>query len=252
MKLTHTLGILSIAVSMATAPLMADVEQGEQAMDYAEYARLLETYAEPSGVRYAVWAAHQDDVLALDTVLQKFAEVDVQALTFEEQKAFYINLYNAAMLQAVFKEYPIKSVTKIGLIPFSIFKKQFIQHGGRELSLDDVEKGILLKDYFDARIHFAVNCASVSCPPLRAEPFIAERLDAQLEEQTRLFAQSSHAARVDPKKKRIAYSSLFKWYAKDFAVENPAEYLNLYREDSLPLNYKTDWIDYDWDLNQAN
>lgn len=223
-----------------------------RAVDYSEYARLLDLYAEPTGVRYSEWAGNKADVSALNDFIDRLAIVDVKSLSKDEQKAFYINLYNAAMLQAVFKEYPIRSVTKIGLIPFSIFKKDLIAQGNRKLSLDDVEKGILLKNYFDARIHFAVNCASVSCPPLRAEPFVAEKLDSQLDEQTRLFANTEHAARVDREKQRIAYSSLFKWYKDDFAVENPAAYLNDFREEQLPLDYKTDWIDYDWGLNAAN
>ncbi|MEM1221670.1 MAG: DUF6503 family protein [Verrucomicrobiota bacterium] len=219
--------------------------------DYTDYARLLATYAEPEGVDYQSWAANADDLKALSDFLDYAGKLDLDALTVPQQTAFYINLYNAAMLQAVFDNYPIDSVTQIGLIPFSIFKKKFIQVGEKKLSLDDVEKGTLLKDYFDPRIHFAVNCASESCPPLRAEPFVAERLEAQLDEQTRLFAKSDRAARIDSEKKRITYSELFKWYKKDFGVENPGEYLNQYLKTPLPLEYKQGWIKYDWALNTA-
>lgn len=235
-----------------SAVLLGSAASAATGVDYDEYARLLEKYVAPSGVHYADWAANDGDVSALDGVVDHFSEVDLASLSTAQQKAFYINLYNAAMLQAVLKEYPIQSVTKIGLIPFSIFKKNFIQQGDRELSLDDIEKGILLTEYFDARIHFAVNCASVSCPPLRPEPFVAEKLSSQLDEQTRLFAKTDHAAQVDNTMKRIAYSSLFKWYSKDFAVETPADYLNRFRDDLLPLDYKPSWIDYNWGLNQAN
>ena len=156
-----------------------------------------------------------------------------------------------AMLQAVLDHYPIKSVKSIGLLPFSIFKKDFIQLGEERVSLDDVEKGILLKEYFDPRIHFAVNCASESCPPLRAEPFNEEHLNEQLDEQTRLFAASDRAARVDAKTGAIVYSELFKWYADDFDVKSPAEFLNRYRESKLPESVYVIWIDYDWSLNAA-
>lgn len=155
------------------------------------------------------------------------------------------------MLQAVFKEYPLRSVTEIGLIPFSVFKKEFIEQGKRRLSLDDVEKGILFEDVFDPRIHFAVNCASESCPPLLDVPYTGKALEAQLEQQTRAFAQSARAARVVVGKGRIQYSELFKWYDDHFEGDNPAEYLNRYREMALPENLKTDWIKYDWSLNQS-
>lgn len=220
-------------------------------VNYTEYGRLLECYVEAEGVRYQAWADHAEDRLALKEFLREASEIDVPALSVGAQKAFYINLYNAAMLEAVFEHWPIDSVKKIGLLPFSIFKKDFIQQGGRRLSLDEVEKGILLKQYFDPRIHFAVNCASESCPPLRAEPFVAARLDAQLDEQTRHFARSQRAARINLKKKSVAYSELFKWYKDDFADANPGQYLNRYRDQALPLDFAVEWIEYDWSLNSV-
>lgn len=222
------------------------------ALDYTEYGRLLGTYAKETGVDYAGWFANKADIEALDAFLRMSAEVDVAAMSAADQKAFYINLYNAAMLQVVFQHYPLNSVTEIGEKPFDVFKDTFIRQGDRLLSLDDVEKGILLKEFFDPRIHFAVNCASESCPPLRVEPFTGEQLEAQLDEQTRLFAKSDRAARESDHANKIVYSSLFDWYNKDFEGDNPAEYLNRYREDPLPLDYEIGWIKYDWALNLIN
>lgn len=215
------------------------------------YADLLQTYVKADGVAYEEWVSNPADVKALDAVLSEWAQVDVAALHASEQKAFYINLYNAAMLQAVLKHYPLKSVKEIGFLPFSIFKKKYISLGGIDVSLDHIEKGILLKEYFDPRIHFAVNCASESCPPLRAEPFIGARLNEQLNEQTRLFAESRRAARMNGKSTSIAYSELFKWYADDFGVKSPAEFLNRYRVSKLSESAPVAWIDYDWSLNQS-
>ena len=229
--------------------LISPVVAGE--VDYVDFARLLERYVADDGVRYAAWADNSADVAALEAVLAALGSVNVADLSRKEQKAFYINLYNAAMLQAVFEHWPVDSVKAIGPEPFSIFKKKFIRLGDRRLSLDKVEKGILLQDYFDPRIHFAVNCASESCPPLRAEPFVGKRLDTQLEAQTQLFAASKRAARVDRAQKSVAYSSLFKWYADDFPGTSPADYLNQYRKDPLPTNFEAEWIPYDWSLNAA-
>lgn len=231
--------------------LFAALTVSQAKVDYTAYAELLQKYVQPDGVRYQAWADNTSDVNALDRVLSAWARVDVAQHSPQEQKAFYINLYNVGMLQAVLQRYPLKSVKDIGSVPFSIFKKEYIQQGDRSLSLDGIEKGILLKDYFDPRIHFAVNCASVSCPPLLAEPFIGEQLEAQLEAQTKAFAQSDRAARVHAGDARTAYSELFNWYKADFGVENPAEYLNRYREMPLRLDHAIDWIDYDWSLNTA-
>ncbi len=219
--------------------------------DDSDYARLLNTYVADDGVRYAAWAKQVDDVSALKAFVSELGQTDLDGLSKDAQKAFYINLYNAGMLQAVLDHYPLKSVKSIGLLPFSVFKKKWIALGDDKVSLDHIEKGILLEEYFDARIHFAVNCASESCPPLRAEPFVGERLNTQLDEQTRLFADSGRAARVDVEKEAVAYSELFKWDADDFGVENPSEFLNRYRETDLPMDHSVGWIPYDWSLNAA-
>lgn len=219
--------------------------------DYSEYERLLKTYVEGDQVRYAVWAENPEDVAALQAFVAVLGQTETDTLSKADQTAFYINLYNAAMLHIILEHYPVKSVKTIGMLPFSIFKKDLIELAERKVSLDDIEKDILLKQYFDPRIHFAVNCASEGCPPLRAEPFTGNLLDKQLEEQTVLFAESDRAARVDEANKIIAYSELFKWYADDFDVKNPAEYLNRYRSEALPTSYSVDWIAYDWSLNEV-
>jgi len=163
-----------------------------------------------------------------------------------------INLYNVGMLSAVLDHYPIDSVKAIGSEPFSIFKKPYIRVGGEILSLDTIEKSLLLEKYGDERVHFAVNCASASCPPLRAEPYRGARLDAQLDEQTRLFAESTRAVQVNADQRTIAYSELFNWYASDFGVNSPSESLNRYRSEALPVDHSESWISYDWSLNAAS
>ena len=236
---------------MTAASLLLTLTVQAAEPDYTAYAQLLNSYVTEDGVDYAAWAEQAADVAALNNFVTQLGQSDLTTLSRSEQKALYINLYNAAMLQAVLEHYPIESVTQIGLIPFRVFKQDFIPLGAEKVSLDTVEKGILLKEFFDPRIHFAVNCASESCPPLRSEPFTGPNLEAQLDEQTRLFANSDRAARVDSKGKTIAFSELFKWYDQDFDGQNPAEYLNRYLAIKLPLNYETDWIDYDWSLNET-
>jgi len=219
--------------------------------NYADYARLLDDYVVDGQVRYEAWSKTELDLDILDNVLARFAEVDPAALASDERKAFYINLYNAAMVRAVLDAWPVDSVADIGPEKFSVFKQPFIELQGDRLSLDDVEKGILLETFDDPRIHFAVNCASASCPPLIDEPYRGEGLDALLDERTRAFARSRRAARVDRENGEIRYSALFKWYPDDFGVDNPAAYLNRYRDDALPLDYTVAWIPYDWSVNAA-
>ena len=248
-SVTNRFAAFLTALLAAAAPL---VSPGAPASpDYDRYASLLEAFVSEDGVRYAAWRSDTASTEALDRFLEEAAGVDVGALGPDARKAFYLNLYNAAMLQAVLDRYPLDSVKQIGPEPFWIFGHPFIEQGGRTLSLDDVEKGILLEEFADPRIHFAVNCASESCPALRSEPYRAEELDAQLDAQARQFARSSHAAIISEAEEAVAFSKLFDWYADDFGVEHPARYLNRFRESPLPVDYAVRWQEYDWSLNEA-
>lgn len=244
MKYIHSL--ITTLLLVASANLL----QAEEPKAYQEYARLLDTYVTPTGVKYKEWHKNKEDVKALDAVLKAFSKTDLEALNRSEQKAFYINLYNAGMLQAVLDHYPIKTVTTI--VPdFGIFKKKYIKLNGKKLSLDGIEKGTLLKHYHDPRIHFVVNCASRSCPPLADYPYRGESLEEQLDKQTRIFAESTEAVQIDKKNKTLKFTQLLQWYAKDFKPHSPEAYFNQYRSEKLPRKYKTDWINYNWSLNTA-
>ncbi len=237
--------LLAIAILAAGAQARPDLEVYADDLD-----PLFAKYVKPDGVAYRAWHANETDRATLRNVLAKMAQLPLDQLSENGLKAFYINLYNAAMVQIVLEAYPLKSVTDIKP-NFGIFTSPTIELGEEKLSLDDVEKGILFKRFDDERVHFAVNCASLSCPPLADTAYRAENLDARLDEQTKAFAQSEHAARIDRKKKRIYYSQLFQWYSHHFETDNPVQYLNRYRSSELPENFAIDWITYDWTLNES-
>ncbi|MGB0370755.1 MAG: DUF547 domain-containing protein [Opitutales bacterium] len=241
-----TLSILFALVFSAQA-LNAQFSEANESALYTDYAELLDKYATATGVDYAKWAKSTDDLKAVDSILKTWSKLDLSELSFDQQKAFYINLYNLGMLKAVFDAYPVKSVTEI-LPDFGIFKKPFIQQSGRTLSLDDVEKVILLKEYPDPRIHWAVNCASRSCPPLRSEPFLSSKLDEQMDEQAQIFLNDQWGVQV--KGREVHVSALFDWYKHDFPTENPIEYINPYRTGAkLPAKASVKFLPYDWSLN---
>lgn len=242
MKRYFTTVIATVAAIFCAAAVPAT------AQDTKAYGALLKKYVRSGGVDYRAWSANAQDKVALDRVLQEWSRVNAGALESKDRAAFRINLYNAAMIDVVLDRYPLKSVTRIG-IPFSIFKKRIISTPQGKISLDTLEKQQLLGDMPDPRIHFAVNCASISCPPLAAEPYTGRQLDAQLNAATKNFAVSSEAVRV--KGSTAYYSELFKWYRDDFGTDDPAEFLNRYRSRSLPGGLKVKYLDYNWGLNEA-
>lgn len=218
------------------------------AQDYTTYDALLKKYVSPDGVNYSAWSKNSTDKASLEKILKDWSKVQSKRLSKNDKAAFRINLYNAAMIDVVLDRYPIDSVTTIGQ-RFSIFQKNIIATPSGNISLDTLEKKTLFRDFPDGRIHFAVNCASVSCPPLRAEAFVGKELDRQLDEQAKQFANSKHAVQVSGSTAK--YSELFNWYSKDFKTTNPAIYINKYRTSKLKTSLKKDWIKYDWSLNKS-
>ncbi len=214
------------------------------------YAGLLKKYAAPGGVRYAAWVQDKADVAALRDVANAIAAADVSGLGRDEKLAFYINAYNAWMLHEVIDAYPIKSVTEIALL-WGIFTQKRIKVAGGQMSLNNLEKQIIIREFGDPRIHFAINCASRSCPPLQPIPFAARGLDAQLTAAARAFLSDNPLGlRLDG---RTAYvSEIFKWYGDDFAkAGGVAAFINKYRTPKLPPDAAIKFQNYDWSLNSA-
>ena len=196
----------------------------------------------------------------------------VTELAFNEwsvphRQAFLINLYNAAMIQKILQRYPdIDSVWDFGRIFNHPFKDRFVELFGERMSLDDIEHGRLRGDpaLFDPRVHFAVNCASKGCPPLRPAAFNGSSLDAALDEQASIFLSDRTKNGMNPTTNRLVLSPIFDWYTEDFGVpgrQGELAYLSRYA-DSLGLDddavralnegsIKIEWSDYDWALNDV-
>ncbi len=163
----------------------------------------------------------------------------------EAKLAYYINLYNAATVLLILEHYPLKSIRDI---PRPWAKKR-IQIGDQRYSLGELEHDILRK-MGEPRIHFAINCASVSCPKLLPRAFVEETLESQLEAVTRDFINDPSRNRFSPGEARL--SRIFKWYRKDFENRNTSliDFINRYLTDPLPAGIPVSYLPYDWSLNE--
>jgi len=206
---------------------------------------------------HADYASIQTDQ-RLTAYLASLAELKPDALpSRNEQLAFWINAYNAFTLKLVTDHYPVKSIRDIphpGLpstwdLPVALI-------GGRTYTLNEIEHVIIRPTFKEPRVHFALVCAAVSCPPLRAESYSADRLDAQLSDQARLFLAAKN--RFDATERRAELSSIFNWFATDFG-DKPAAllaalapYAPVAVQKSLETNpgqWSITYLDYDWALN---
>ncbi|MCG2432033.1 DUF547 domain-containing protein [Aequorivita xiaoshiensis] len=162
-----------------------------------------------------------------------------------EVLAYYINLYNAATIKLIIENYPVKSIKDISR-PWS---KNRILIGGEMISLNTIEHGILRK-MNEPRIHFALNCASISCPKLSNEAFTAHKIEQQLERVTNDFINSKEN-NISISEAKI--SSIFKWYKKDFLVYEKKDligFINQYSKVKINSNTRISYLDYDWSLNE--
>jgi Protein of unknown function, DUF547 len=232
--------------------------------------------AKASQVRYAGFA---QDRSALKSYLQSLSGVkqaEFDGWSKAQRAAFLINAYNAFTVEKILTRYPdIRSIWDFGKIFGNPFKDRYFMLLGSESSLDRIEHETLRKPgaYDEPRVHFAVNCASIGCPMLREEAYVAERLDAQLEEQAVRFLSDRSRNRYNVESRRLEVSKIFDWFKEDWTsayrgIENRTdpvrsreqylaryaslladrpEHRKLIQEQKPELRF----LDYDWALNDA-
>ena len=211
------------------------------------YNRLLSRYVTGAGVKYAAWKSNPADMKAIQEVVDGIASQKVDGLSKKEQLAFYINAYNAWILHEALAKYPTKSVKDL---LFTFFLSKRLKVAGEEMSFNDLEKDVIRKKFNEPRVHFALNCASRSCPPLNQVAFRGDKLDGQLEKLAVAFINSPRGVDYMPAKKTAALSAIFNWYKDDFkAAGGPVVFINQRHKPPLPDDTKITYQDYDWSLN---
>ncbi|MBC7883982.1 MAG: DUF547 domain-containing protein [Saprospiraceae bacterium] len=160
-----------------------------------------------------------------------------------DQLAFWINAYNVFTIKLITDNYPLKSIQNLAGGKTWDIKR--IKINGTIYSLNDIENDIIRSRFKDARIHFALNCAAVSCPPLFNEAYRAEQLDSQLESQTKKFINNPKYQKLTSLK--VTLSKIFDWYALDFGIK--IDFLNKYSKIKIEYGATTVYNEYDWSLN---
>lgn len=171
-----------------------------------------------------------------------------------EQMAYWINAYNAFTIKLIMDHYPVKSIKDIGSsiqIPFvnTPWQYKFFEIGGEKMKLDEIEHQILRKKFDDPRIHFALVCASYSCPRLLNEAYTAEKLDKQLDMQAKHFLANEKKNKIMANK--LVLSKYFTWYKGDFTKNSSLiDYLNKYAPVKINKDADISYMDYNWSLNE--
>jgi hypothetical protein len=243
--------------------------------EHKAWTSLLERHVVPidggkaSQVRYAGFARDRQALGAYLASLSAVSAREYGGWSREHKLAFLLNAYNAFMVEKILTRHPnIKSVWDFGRVFGNPFKDRFFSLLGKEQHLDWIEHETIRAPgaFDDPRIHFAVNCASIGCPMLREEAYVASRLDAQLDQQTARFLSDRSRNRYDAQRGVLEVSSIFDWYGKDFergwkGYNSLAQFLSKHADllaDAPDQRQrirerKTDikFLDYDWRLNDA-
>lgn len=241
----------ALAVLVLLLPLAAFAQEP----DYSQWNRILATHYNPAhGMDYAGLKAR--DAKALQALRQQLGRVNVAALNPKQQLAYWINVYNVNVVATVVEKYPVASIRDISTDPIvrlNVFKKARVPFGKELLSLDDVEHKKIREAFKDARIHFAINCAAKSCPPIRTEAFTGAKVDAQLDDQARRFLTGPYGARFTRNGDNLTMrvTKIMDWFGEDFEkwsggrVAFVRKYVNVPPSKEVKIEYD----DYDWSLN---
>ncbi|MFD2230510.1 DUF547 domain-containing protein [Alkalimarinus sediminis] len=199
-------------------------------------------------------AVSHKDHRVLKAYISMLTDIDPLSLNKAEQFAYWVNLYNAATVDLILDNYPVKSITKLGgFFSFGPWNEEIVEVSGEAITLNDIEHRILRPIWKDKRIHYAVNCASIGCPNLYVEAFQSSKLESQLESATRTFINSDKAVQFINGK--LILSEIYNWYAVDFGDEKSLiQHLLNYYEGPLyqQLQSYSGEIEYqyDWKLNE--
>ena len=215
---------------------------------------LLKTHVKPNGlVDYKGFIREKPKLESYLKLLSENAP-DRNKWSKNEQLAYWINVYNAYTVKLIVDFYPTKSIRDLGpriKIPLikDVWHYKFFKIAGVDMSLDEVEHSILRKEFEEPRIHFAINCASVSCPPLLNEAFVASNLENQLMRVTTTFVNDPSRNKISSQSAQL--SSIFSWFKGDFTKKGTLiEFLNRYSKVKISPNARISFLDYNWNLNE--
>ena len=221
-----------------------EVNNLETKVDYSIWEIILKRYIDMEGnVDYDALKKKENMLDDFLNILEK-TKIDY-SWNASEKIAFWINVYNAYTIKLILKNYPVKSIKDIK----KPWDKKFFTVNGEFLSLGDVEHQILRKKFTEPRIHFAINCASKSCPRIVQIPYTGDNLNNLLDRQTKEYINSPELNNVDSDSYQL--SKLFSWFSKDFkeADGSVVEFINRYSKTLIKNQKSKGFIEYDWNLN---
>lgn len=255
MKNLSFLILFSLLIALHSCVAVKDYKSDSQPITHELWDSLLKDHVAENGA--VDYKGIQKDSVRFQKYLDLLssAHPNKKNWTRDEQLAYWINAYNAFTIELILKHYPLKSIKDIKSgIPFvsDTWTIEFIDIEGATYNLNNIEHGIIRPNFKEPRIHFAVNCASISCPKLRREAYTAEKLEQQLTTATEEFLRTENKNKfISPDKAKV--SKLFDWFKGDFKKVSPSvvSFINQYAPMQLNKDADLEFMEYDWNLNDV-
>lgn len=234
---------LLISLGLTNSEINFQQDQNQDKGIHASWNVLLQQYVDADGnVDYHSWKKSQTDLDKYIQLLEKTPPANYWDKN--DSLAYFINAYNAVTVKLILDNYPLKSIRDIK----DPWDSKSLNLPNNRLTLNDIEHKVLRK-MDDPRIHFAINCASASCPQLSNEAFRASKVQKQLEEATALFINDSSKNQIS--EKNIGLSKIFLWFSKDFGSKKERiAFIQKYSQKPFKDNAKIKYQEYDWSLNE--
>lgn len=218
-----------------------------QAQDPAFYSsvdNILKTHVNNGLVNYKALKSNPAEI---NKVVSMIKSTDLSSLNDDEFVAFVVNAYNILVIYSMLDNYPVEGPLKVE----GFFSDKSFSISKVVLGLDDLEKKILFGKSKDSRLHFALSCGAIGCPPLSNEVFRPATIEAQLAAQSKKSINSSDFIRIDRSKRVVELSQIFEWYGSHFGTTKKQRiaYINKYLDKPVSEDYKVKFYTYDWNLN---
>jgi hypothetical protein len=248
-SLKSILGLVSLLTLLSACG--QDIPMDSKPVSHEQFDQLLQKHVSAEGhVNYEGFAKDSAKFQSYLDLLSS-AHPNTENWSSDERKAYWINAYNAFTIDLIVRSLPVETIKDIGGAIYkvnTVWDIRFIDIQGVDYDLNNIEHQQLREHWSDPRIHFAIVCASASCPRLDNHAYFAENLDEQLDAAAVSFIN-------DPMRNKLGeepeLSRIFKWFKSDFTDVSPSliDFINQYAETKLDVDADVEYLEYDWSLN---
>ena len=249
MKLKYKFFLLNLIVSLTLSGFIFPVLSFDHT--HSNFDMLLKKYVKNGMVDYKGIKTEEEKLNLYLNELSLVSLKEYSSFSKEEKLSFLINAYNAFTIKLILDNYPLTSIRKIGFLPGAAWKTDFFSLLGEKRNIDWIEHSKLRVDFEEPKIHFAIVCASIGCPPLASTAYIPKTLNSQLQSSMEIFLADKSKNKYDSSINTLFISKIFDWFSGDFTKNSSLiSFIKSGMKIEIPEDAKIKYTDYNWNLNE--